>query len=95
MLLVDQLIAVATTFHEARKLSLSRVSGLVFQDGNKLKHIVNGKADLTTTRFENAMLWFSQNWPDGLEWPANISKPSSSRSPTKRARRTTIDRPTA
>lgn len=78
MQLTDQLLTVARAYCAARKLSMARVSTLVFNEGKKLEAIQSGGADLATGRFERAMNWFSENWPVETEWPTNISRPANS-----------------
>lgn len=78
MTLIDQLIAVATFYADARGLSLARVSTLVFNDGSKIGDLVGGDVDLVTRRHERAMQWFSDHWPDGAEWPAQVKRPDVS-----------------
>lgn len=70
----DQLIAVADSYAAARKLSRSRVSTIVFNAGMALDRIASGR-DLTTGNFERAMRWFSDNWPEGAEWPSQVERP--------------------
>lgn len=74
MTLKERLLIVAAEYARIRELSVSRVSTLVFRDGKVLDRLA-GSADLTTTRYEGAMAWFSQNWPDGEAWPDGISRP--------------------
>lgn len=74
MTLKDQLLEVARRYCEARKLSMARVSTLIFNSGAKLALIEDG-ADLSTARFEAAMAWFSAKWPDGTDWPLGIPRP--------------------
>lgn len=50
------------------------VSNRVFADGKKLAAL-RGAGDITTTRFNAAILWFSENWPEGAEWPENVERP--------------------
>ena len=76
--LVAQLIITSGLFAGAKGLSTARVSALVFGNGGKLPALVSGKADLTTRSWERAMTWFSNNWPAGLEWPADVPRPSAS-----------------
>lgn len=77
MRMIDQLLAVANAFREARGLSLSRTSTLVFNDGKKLDAISTGGADLATGRFEQSMQWFSDNWPEDAVWPKGIARPAA------------------
>lgn len=50
------------------------MSKRVFNDGKVLDNLADGK-DITIGRFERAMRWFSDNWPDGAEWPADVPRP--------------------
>lgn len=75
MILTDQLLLVARTYCQSRGLSLARVSTLVFNEGKKLEAIASRGADLATGRFESAMLWFSENWPEGAIWPEAVERP--------------------
>ncbi len=78
------LLNLSELYASARGLSISRVSTLVFADGKVLTRIAGG-GDITTGRFESAICWFSNNWPDGEPWPENgngilshFSSPASS-----------------
>ena len=76
MNLRDQLITVADAYCSARKLSRSRVSTIVFNAGLTLDRIASGR-DLATGNFERAMRWFSENWPEGAEWPRHVNRPKA------------------
>lgn len=78
------LLNLSELYASARGLSISRVSTLVFSDGKVLTRIAGG-GDITTSRFETAIGWFSNNWPDGEPWPvtetgilSHFSSPASS-----------------
>lgn len=70
------LLKLSDHYAAARGLSISRVSTLVFADGKVLTRISSG-GDLTTGRFEAAIVWFSDNWPAGVDWPSDIDRPLS------------------
>lgn len=74
MTLTDQLLVVARAYCAARGLSMARVSTLVFNEGKKLG-LIEGGSDLTTKNLERAMQWFSDRWPEGANWPADIARP--------------------
>jgi hypothetical protein len=78
MNLVDQLLKVSDAYANARRLSLSTVSTRVLGDGKRLPALVNG-ADISVRRFEQAMQWFSDNWPDDGRWPAAVQRPKPKR----------------
>lgn len=70
----DQLIAVSDSYAAHRGLSRARVSTIVFNAGLTLDRIASGR-DLNTGNWERAMRWFSDNWPEGAEWPPSIHRP--------------------
>lgn len=78
MQLTHQLLLVARAYCAARRLSLARTSTLVFNEGKKLDLIASGSADLATGRFERAMRWFSDNWPEDAHWPTEVARPTAS-----------------
>ena len=71
----DKLLLVADTYCEAVGRSRSRVSTLAVNDGKRLDLIASGR-DLNTGTYESAMLWFSDNWPDGAAWPEDVDRPA-------------------
>jgi hypothetical protein len=48
---------------------------LVFDSGSKYQDLKEG-ADITVRRLEEAVRWFSINWPDDAEWPDGIARPA-------------------
>lgn len=74
MTLKDQLLALATGYATHQGISLVRLSSRVFDDGKKLNSLAE-RGDITTARFERGMKWFSENWPDGAEWPLSVPRP--------------------
>lgn len=76
MNLADQLVLVADTYGAAKRRSRSRISTVVFNDGKRLDSVACGK-DIGVRTFERAMIWFSDNWPPGVEWPAGVHRPKA------------------
>ena len=75
MTLREQLISVSDLFAQARGIGRQRLSTIVLNRGSTLDRIADGDSDLTTGTFEMAMLFFSQNWPEGVDWPADVPRP--------------------
>lgn len=73
----DQIICVADVYGRAMGIGRKRISTIVLKRGSKLDQIAKGR-DLMTEIFERAMQWFSDNWPDGAEWPRDVPRPSPS-----------------
>lgn len=51
----------------------STVSFRVFGDSKKLAQLRAGR-DITVSRFNAAVAWFRDNWPDGVTWPEPDAK---------------------
>ena len=75
---IHTLLIVAKAYGEAEGVRPETVSSRVFNDGKKLTHLRNG-GKIWTDRFEAAMLWFSDNWPEGVDWPNGVLRPLPSR----------------
>lgn len=73
----DALVRVADQYAAAKGLSRSRVSTIVFSGGSVIERLANG-GDITTGNFERGMMYFSDNWPPGVDWPAGIARPAPS-----------------
>lgn len=72
--MIDSLLSTARAYAAAEGLDLSQVSWRVLGDTKKLPAIESG-ADIQVRRFEKAMNWFSENWPEGATWPAEVARP--------------------
>jgi hypothetical protein len=70
----QEIVEVADRYAEALGIGRKRVSFIVLNRGSRLDQIADG-GDLNTGTFESAMQWFSDNWPDGLDWPEGILRP--------------------
>lgn len=75
MTLREQLILVSDEFGRAREIGRQRVSTIVLNRGSTLDLLAQGRSDLNTGTFERAMIWFSENWPEGAEWPGGVPRP--------------------
>ena len=54
--------------------SVSTVSRLATGSGETIPRLGRGHA-ITTRRAARTRQWFSDHWPEGLEWPAEIPRP--------------------
>ena len=75
--LTEQLSTVAQAYAKATGTALATVSTKLFNGGGRLSAIIDG-GDLNTRNFEKAMGWFSDNWPEALEWPSHVPRPAPS-----------------
>ena len=67
------ILDLATMYSQAKGVSLSRISNLIFSQGTKIKQLQAG-AGLTMKRYFSAIQWFADNWPSDLHWPEDLVK---------------------
>jgi hypothetical protein len=78
MINIQHLLAVADAYREALGIEDKTVSSRVFDDSKKLTALRSG-SDLTVSRFNDALRWFSDNWPEGAMWPVDVIRPTLER----------------
>ena len=74
MINIQHLLDVSDAYKRALGIEDKTVSNRVFADSKKLTALRSG-SDLTTNRFNDALIWFSANWPDNADWPVAVSRP--------------------
>lgn len=74
MIEAKNIVTLSRIYADAHGISLKTVSSRVFSDQKKIAAIENGK-DITIGRFNDALLWFSEKWPEGVDWPQGIPRP--------------------
>lgn len=77
MKIVEQLLCVAEAYAKAEEIPRKTVSWRALGDSKKLDAIAAG-ADIQASRFEQAMSWFSDNWPGRTAWPKGVKRPAPS-----------------
>ena len=71
------LVALSQCYADHRRLSLSRVGFLAANDGKFFVRLKAGKTcTLRTT--ERVLQWFSDHWPEDLDWPTDTPRPRPS-----------------
>ena len=76
MISPEHIVRLARLYSDATGASITSVSSRVFDDGKKLSAMIDNNADLTLRRAAKALEWFSENWPAGVDWPAEIQRPN-------------------
>ena len=71
----DDLLLLANAYAEERNLKISTVSSYAANDGKFFDRLSEG-AGCTLKTATRLLIWFSENWPAELEWPASIARPS-------------------
>ena len=78
----SKLVDIAITYAKHRSLTLSTVSTYAANDGKFFVRLSEG-AGCTLRKAAMLLQWFSDNWPEDLEWPSDVPRPS----PTKAERK--------
>ena len=81
-----QLVTLVGLFAKHTGLSISTVSRHATGSGDTVARLQRGGA-ITTRRADRAFSFLSDNWPDGIAWPADVPRPVSSRGLPRRGRR--------
>jgi hypothetical protein len=74
----DRLVALLDLFAEHTGRSVSTVSRHATGSGDTVARLRRG-GTITTRRLDRTIRFLSDNWPDSVEWPADIPRPASSR----------------
>jgi len=74
MIKIFHLLKVVDAYQSATGLADSTISNYVFNDGKLVKNLRSGR-DITVSRFNDALRWFSAHWPEGTAWPEGITRP--------------------
>ncbi len=69
----SQVVRVAQRFAGARGIELSTLAHKAVRNGEFFKRLKTGRVTVRTVH--RVVQWLSDNWPEGLEWPADIPRP--------------------
>lgn len=71
----DHILSLVQAYALQSGRSTARVSTLALGSGAKYARLLEGTSDVTTSKYEAVLRWFSAHWPPDLEWPADIPRP--------------------
>lgn len=77
---VRRLVALCDLFARSTGRSVSTVSRYATGSGETIARLRRGHT-ITTRRAERAFRFLYENWPELVEWPADIPRPSASCAP--------------
>lgn len=72
--LSKHLFDLAEAFGAARQLNESTVGKMCASDGRFFARLRDGKT-FTVKKYDELLVWFSVNWPEGKEWPTMVERP--------------------
>ncbi|MCC0807540.1 hypothetical protein FPV16_15100 [Methylobacterium sp. W2] len=84
MTAIDRFLLVASAYRQLSGLKTTALSWRLFGDSKKLGALESG-ADIQVTRYEKAMQWLSDHWPDPQGWPEGVDRPAKSEVATPEA----------
>jgi transposase InsO family protein len=72
--LIGHLLMLLDVYRAHREREESTVGRLCAADGDFFQRLRDGKT-LTVRKYDTVVGWFSENWPEGAEWPAAVRRP--------------------
>lgn len=73
--LVRHLLTLVQLFGERKGLAESTIGRHCVADGAFFPRLRAGSS-LSVRKYDSIVLWFSENWPQGSDWPADIKRPA-------------------
>lgn len=75
-ILMRHLRGCADAYCTAKAISIATVAQRVLGDWRFFDRAHEGKT-FTARKYDDAMAWFSANWPEGVPWPTDVPRPES------------------
>ena len=71
----SHLLLLADIKLESSGMSRAAISRAALNDNTFLTRVDRGE-NFTIGNFDKVVRWLSENWPDGIDWPADIERPA-------------------
>lgn len=71
----NQLLELARRFGEATELSLSAIGRRALNDNTVFGRLAAARLGFGIKTYDKLVQWFSDNWPQDLEWPEDVPRP--------------------
>jgi hypothetical protein len=75
---LTDLFTLCNAYAASTGLSEGTVSGRVLKSGGRIRSLRENRSDIGVRKMAEAIQWFSDHWPDGVEWPEGIDRPPPS-----------------
>ena len=72
---IPQILSLVDAYRFAKGIKDATLSTMVFADGKRIRAIREGR-DMGMRTGERAVRWFSDHWPDGVQWPPDVDRPA-------------------
>jgi hypothetical protein len=73
--LTTHLVTLADAYMAATGMSSATLSERAGGDWQFFDKVRDGRLNWRIRTYDRAVGWFSDNWPDGLDWPADVPRP--------------------
>lgn len=75
----SHLLELVTLYATALKMEVSTVAQRALGDWRFFRRLdESGTASFTVRKYDAAVAWFDERWPEGVAWPAAVKRPSAS-----------------
>ena len=71
----DQLLTLARLYTAHHGISLRQLGRRALRGNHKFFVRLEAGDGVNTKSIERARLWLAENWPDEMEWPADVPRP--------------------
>lgn len=71
----ENLLNCAAAYTARREIGLSTLGRLAAGDWRFFDNLKRDGKTFTARKYDEVLGWFSQNWPDGAEWPDGLARP--------------------
>lgn len=70
------LLSVVEAYSSGKGWKEATASSRIFNDGKKVSQLRAG-ASITISRLNDALRFMSDDWPEGVEWPSDVTRPDN------------------
>ena len=67
----------AEAYAALRGISMQTLGRLAAGDWRFFDRLADDEKTFTARKFDEVMLWFSENWPKGSAWPKRVKRPEA------------------
>lgn len=78
----SNLMACASAYAAARSVSLATLGRLAAGDWRFFDRLDDSDKTFTARKYDEVIGWFAEQWPEGADWPASVTRPQAAREPT-------------
>jgi hypothetical protein len=71
----SNLMACASAYASARSVSIATIGRLAAGDWRFFDRLDDADKTFTARKYDDVVLWFSDNWPADAVWPSEVVRP--------------------